>query len=45
MFVQQKRDPAVVRGELRRNATMFAAACLAVRVVPYLLDFLQKQRA
>lgn len=45
MFVQQKRDPAVARAELRRNTVLFAAACLAVRAVPYILDFLQKQRA
>lgn len=45
MFMQQKRDPAVARAELKRNVTVFAAACLVVRAVPYLLDLLQKQRA
>ncbi len=45
MFMQQKRDPAVAKAELRRNVTLFAAACLAVRAVPYVLDFLQSQRA
>jgi hypothetical protein len=45
MFVQKKTDAAVARKELKRNATIFLAAVLAIRVAPYALDFLQRQTA
>lgn len=42
MFVQQRRDPAVARAELKRNLTWFAGAILVVRAAPYVLAALQK---
>lgn len=44
MFVPKKTDPAVARAELKRNATLFVAAVLVIRAVPYCLDFFQKNK-
>ncbi len=42
MFVQKKPDAAAARQQLKRNASLFLAAVLAIRITPYALDFLQK---
>lgn len=45
MFVQKKPDASAARAELKRNATWFLAAVLAIRATPFILDFAQKQRS
>ena len=37
-----KTDPSQARRELQRNASIFLAAVLAIRLAPYALHLLQK---
>lgn len=43
MFVQRKTDASVARAELKRNLTVFAAACVLIRATPYVLELLSKK--
>lgn len=42
-FVPRRPDPQVAKAELRRNLTVFGAAVVAVRAIPYVLNLFQSK--